>query len=317
VNRYGFLYPTSKIEKLSNNEFRIAIIGGSTVECMALIPEKRWPNVLERLLNQEFLSKDFVVLNMGLSGQGTRSHLATVTQHLIDLEIDCVVFLIGGNDLFRVSTEAEPMLEDMCFIKLNDDSFYIRLLKIATYTQLSRRLRFFAQAWRRKHPSSLPYFSEFNEYQNSLPMIPTELEGEVLQITQKDLQGYQKNIISLAAVCLAHEIKVLFATQPMLWKDKISSDEKKESWMLSKEINGKSYQIRSKHAAWMLDRFNQRLIQTCRLRGYPFIDLSAVIPRTLNYFYDDVHLNNQGADLVAKRIRDSLISWCLIPGSTK
>jgi len=92
VNRYGFPYDESKAARKTKEDLRVGVIGGSTVESSALDQGKRWPDVLERLLSSEVRIRTITVLNLGVSGQDTRTHLATVAQHAVKLDLDYLIF---------------------------------------------------------------------------------------------------------------------------------------------------------------------------------------------------------------------------------
>ncbi len=51
-----------------------------------------------------------------------------------------------------------------------------------------------------------------------------------------------------------------------------------------------------------MDAFNERLLKVCKDEKIHCIDLEKDIPKNLDYFYDDMHFNEKGADLVAEKI---------------
>jgi len=81
INRFGLLFHESVALRTEKEELRIGVIGGSAVECSAL--ETTSGGLASRLqdyLVEAFPGRRVTVLNMGITGQDTRTHLATVAQ---------------------------------------------------------------------------------------------------------------------------------------------------------------------------------------------------------------------------------------------
>lgn len=162
VNRFGFLYPETKAARKASQDVRIGVIGGSTAECAALEQGKRWPDALERLLSQKTLGRSVTVLNLGVSGQDTRTYLATVAQHAVKLDLDYLVFMLGANDLFRADPVFDPLDRDDAFA--SQECRCVR--PFFMHFQLARRLRVLYHRWKgteyyvRAAPSDQPYFEQ-------------------------------------------------------------------------------------------------------------------------------------------------------------
>jgi lysophospholipase L1-like esterase len=67
------------------------------------------------------------------------------------------------------------------------------------------------------------------------------------------------------------------------------------------------------HPGWselgLLDgqrKLNEAVLRVGREREAPVVDLAAAVPRTLEYFADDVHYTDRGAALIAERLRAAL-----------
>jgi lysophospholipase L1-like esterase len=311
VNRYGFLFPVEKSHRSSKEEIRIGVIGGSTVECIVLKPEKRWPAVLERLLRENLKNRPVTVLNLGISDQATPTHLSTVAQLAVKLDLDVLVFMLGANDLHRASGEWSLMMDDKNFYRIERSRPDLLRLLI-TRTQLGRRI----QALKRyitssKSADTLPYFHERLLKRMKLPLLDFEP-----RFSEEALRDYEKDIISLAALSESHGIRVLFLTQPMLWKEVPLPEEEKVDWMGIYRHQGRLYRLKSRTSSRLLETLNRKLLETCRKMDYDCLDLAGIIPRSLDVFYDPVHFNEKGAELVAISVRDALLSKKIIGPST-
>ncbi len=299
VNRFGFLYDESEAAR-TNQDLRIGVIGGSTAECSALEPGKRWPDALERLLAPQIPDRGVTVLNLGLSGQDTRTHLATVAQHAVKLDLDYLVFMLGANDLFRLHSDRDPLDRDDAFATQQCRCVKPFLMRF----QLVRRLRLLYH--RLKGTEDLitespdrPYFFAKAQQVMSLPI----LQSAERELAPQALDDYRTNIVSLAALAVAHGITPVFTTQPMLWKPVMDASEEAVDWLSGVvESDGRRYRLSASAQARALEALNQRLMQTCAERQLKCVDLEKEIPRSMQFFYDSVHLNEAGAESVARHV---------------
>lgn len=283
-NPFGYLYPAERQQRRSAEEVRVAVVGGSTVECNMLDAAKRWPAVLEREL-QAVLARPVTVLNLGISAQDSRTHLATTAHVVTDLDADVCVFLLGANDLGTIASNDHPMLRS--------DAYYAgprslhAVLAALRGTQISRHLRWLRAAARGSR--STPYFAEAAALQAKLPQCP-----EPVVATAHGLEHYARNVTSLAGLCRAHGIVPLFATQPCMFGAAPTTAEQAVYWGCNTGTHG----IAPGNFRDLLAAANACLIATCRQHGFACADLAAEVPTGFASFYDQVHFNEAGAQRV-------------------
>ena len=307
VNRYGFPYDEAKSKRKKGEGLRIGVVGGSTVECAALEQRRRWPDVLETLLSQEMNPRGVTVLNMGVSDQGTSTHMATVAQLAVKLDLDYLVFMLGANDLPRADNPADLLFLDDAFIVQDCHCMRNFLMNF----QLLRRLRVIYHRFRRTEyyvsteGEDRPYFAAKSREMLGLTILPSAK----INISPQVLDDYEENIVSLSALAVAHGITPIFTTQPMLWKPVMDPSEEAVDW-LSKTVTseGHRYRVPSSEQARALETINQRLLEACSRRRFKCIDLEKMIPRSLEFFYDSVHLNEAGAESVGRYVADFIFS---------
>jgi len=111
---------------------------------------------------------------------------------------------------------------------------------------------------------------------------------------------YEHAIVSIAALAVAHGSQAFFKTQPMLWKEESTPEEEAVFWLLKGKYGGRLYRRSPGDSA--------RLLDTCERRGFPCVDLAETVPRSLAFFYDDVHFNDAGAHLVAEQFAEALLA---------
>jgi lysophospholipase L1-like esterase len=304
INRFGFLYDESVGHRKTKDELRIAVVGGSTVECAALENKKRWPNQLQQYLANWFPGKPVTVLNMGIGEQDTRSILATVTELGVKLDLNYMVFMLGANDLFRTREVFRPLTDEDSYLPtvlVSQERDFLKVL--ATRLQLVRGLRLALhrlEGWSEPTADeSIPFYQPLQEESRNIPVDPNLR----LSFPPEALDDYESNLISLFALASAHGITPIFTTQPMLWKPIMTADEEAADWLrLGGVRNGQPIRMTSGEAARTLETLNLRLMSACQERGWRCIDLASKVPRSLDYFFDSVHFNEAGAEFVAKEV---------------
>jgi hypothetical protein len=70
-------------------------------------------------------------------------------------------------------------------------------------------------------------------------------------------------------------------------------------------VGGEAYREDLLDAA--MERYNEALRTVARVNEVPMLDLARALPKSLDFFYDDVHFNVRGADTTAALLADFLI----------
>ena len=163
VNPYGLLFDPACVAGKAANELRVGILGGSAVECIALQEDQRISAQLERKLKDSVPNRPVRVLNLGVSGQATPTHLATMSQLGVKLRLDVLVLVLGANDAIRAAPDWQVLqgrqaLMDVEFCR--PPCLYV----MATRTQVGRWLRAGLRGLRSHSPLPLlrrrqPYFA--------------------------------------------------------------------------------------------------------------------------------------------------------------
>lgn len=286
-NELGYLFPIDRRRRATADELRVAIIGGSTVECAMLAPERRASAALERLL-REALGCPVAVLNLGVSAQDTRTHLATMAHVATDLDLDVCVFVLGTNDLGIATSGNQPMLDGSAFVPWPRWTRALRQALLST--QIGRHLHRL-----RERPASPrePYFAAAARRQAALPVRPTAVLTD-----PQGLDHYARNVRTLAGICRAHGIQPLFATQPSMFSPEPTPEQLALYW----GCDTGTHAISATNFTTLLAAANERLLTTCAAASVPCVDLAAAIPKGLECFYDQVHWNEAGAQRVAEAL---------------
>jgi lysophospholipase L1-like esterase len=289
----------------AENRYRIVAAGGSTTECFFLDDTEEWPHLLMNEMNSRQTRRHVWVGNGGFSGHTTVHTLALLKTVPVLGKADMLIFLAGINDL-QATLESEGKASE-------------RDLESAAQGFFSP-----TPIWRKPgHHAPLYLRSKIYQIIHSL-VAPTAITGswygrsrEVRAKAQKvplpdlevGLAEYQNRIVRIARECQARRSRCVFLTQPTMWRENLTADEEKLLWMgwIGPMQNPTGY-VPAAQLAKAMDLYNQRLIETCGLRGLDCYDLASVVPKDTSALFDDCHFNEQGARIVADRLSQYLLS---------
>jgi hypothetical protein len=96
-------------------------------------------------------------------------------------------------------------------------------------------------------------------------------------------------------------------TQPYLLKDHFAAEEKAAFHMVNTEAIGKGKRWSVATAVRGMKAYNDALREIARQRDVPLIDLEPHIPKTLEYFSDEVHYRQKTFDIIGFYVAEELI----------
>lgn len=285
------------------NEYRTLIIGGSTSECLYLDDKEAWPDLLMNSLKKTKDNKRIISMNIGKSGHGLRNNILELKYLPENYEPDLVIMMLGINDvLFKISRgDAWVPFNESEFD--NTESYTFTLSPGYTWrsTITYKIYRYLSLKFEGIHPQDT-FGNTLAE--NRLKRINSENWINKDIDWNASLEDYEKNLRRIISLSKEKNITLLFSTQPYLWKKNMSEKENSSLWMTT-DFNGNFYSLDIMIEG--MNRFNAKMLEVCRENSDIFcIDLEKEIPKTLDYFYDDVHFNEKGSMLVAEKIESYL-----------
>ena len=297
----------------SDVDYKILVIGGSSSECSYLDQSEAWPQQLQHQLQRKLSGRRVWVGNAGRSGITSHHHRTHLYFLLPQFEdIDVVVVLGGVNDLtYRLAMDdayaprvvEEPEVERALVrrsFSIRPDS-YNRTLPPHKRMELWRRStelmwvvarrtllpddRGLAYQKRRARRASATGFRD------ALP----DLEGA--------LDEYASNVRAMIELARQYGCRIVFLTHPSMWRGDMPPELSRLLWFGAvgdQRVRepGEYYSVTALQAG--LDRFNLRLMEVCSAAGVDCLDLAPQVQADTTIFYDDVHLNEQGARRVAE-----------------
>jgi len=306
TNNMGFRGDTLEIPK-PQNEFRIFLVGGSTAECLSVDDSQAINTVLQSELAKYVSTGQRVrVYNAGKSGDRSYDHIALIVHRLVHLQADLIVVFAGFNDLNASMKNAD-------YLHYRNNGYEKRLtapalaIMLVTEFELGRRVHSVIKALSIKTERQI--FEEVPVKTNYREKVQVRLSVPVSEeVPRTDLAAYRRNLITIDGVARAHGIRLIFMTQPSSWKSPIDPNIRNWHWMTHRA--GKTYSEDSMDAA--LTSLNNVTIEVSAERDVPVLDLARSIPKSSEFFIDDVHFNVKGAREIGTQLASFILGRGLV-----
>jgi lysophospholipase L1-like esterase len=276
------LTPAAQAARLGQpgDSYRIFCLGGSTTE-FADSSGRDWPSRVEENLKKRLGRSDIQVLNFGRQWYTTLHMLILYETNLRPYHPDAVILMETINDL----------LVNVDFSTFSGGPF--RPDYGHFYGPLTRVFN---------HKGLIPATAEFlGHYWYFTPRTVVE------QDSFPGLPSFKRNLNTLIDLARMDGTQVVLMTQPNLYSDSISTAGRRSLRMLNQEAIGPDKQWSYQTALNGFRQYREALLKIAAERGVIAIDLESAIPKTLEYFYDDVHYQNRSFDLVAGAVTEGLI----------
>ena len=291
TNKWGFR-GDSIPDNISDNYFILAI-GGSTTQCFYLDDYSTWPNLLqEGLVNLD--DKPVIVQNAGIDGHTSRGHLLMMEHVVPQVNPDMIIFLVGINDLG---------------LSLKPDRFYngspYEEIKPIYWLFTKSRLLQMLYSWKQVFFGEVVLVSHghtnlvLNKMSQPESTFSDGFEDELISLDE-----YENNLREIIQLGKEQNIRMLFMIQPTLFDDtdEWAMVEGRSAW-----LNNQEYYISARTLNRMLDRFNNVTVDVCEDEEVEYLDLASYIPHSSKYYYDAIHFNDAGSELVADFILNYIV----------
>ncbi len=309
INRWGFR--GEDIEKAKPADtFRVFVIGGSTVFCGRSDFEDTHCRILETELRRIYPDRVIEVQNAGVEWHCTEHATIKYLFHIQDFDPDLVIVFHGINDLLR-SLSPDQFAEGKY---RSDYGHYYG--PVANYV----RPRFTVFSLFTQHFDY--WFSDFRKSRVRLDGPYGEgVRGARMYLFPKtepveiddwpSIKAFERNLRDLINIIQSRGIKVIVGSQPYLYRDDLSDEDKQVIWFAqSHHDDGTRPSLASMRRG--MEAFNATTARVAAETYTTFADLDAAVPKTTEYLYDDVHYTRKGNEAVAFALRDVIVEKKLI-----
>lgn len=302
INEFGFRSSSMKTGLKPAGTSRIFFLGESTTESVTLPEKETFPFLTEKALSSTETSARFECINAAMSGNLTADSLVTLIYKVMYYQPDVIVVMHAINDLRYGTVPTFDPIKRSDF----DRSFYFggfseeggTLSRFRTFCKKSYLLTFLKRLAAKGSGPSIQ-----SKWQN----MAAKRQHTPVSVVQesKALDDFLKNLKEMIFIARGHKIRIIFMTEPCIYQENIDMEINDKLWMgyLPKPGINLSNEFLNRE----MRRFNDAVLKL-RNDGVEVIDLEKEIPKTLDYFYDDVHLTAKGAAKAGQVIAAYLIN---------
>ncbi len=306
-------------ELLPTHNHRILTIGGSTTECLFLDQTEAWPQLLQANMNASNSDPTNWVGNGGMSGRTTRNHLTAIQYLSIDeLKIDTVIMLVGINDFARRLAQDDTydpnfMQAEGATEQLLAHTFTGTDFERLSDSQVKRSAIWWALQVFINPPQNEPnvqdgagrVYSKWRNHRQQADKLLTELPPMDAALTE-----FEQNLTDIANITSEKSVRLVLMTQPTMWQENLPSELERLLWFggigdFMNTPNQSYYSVEALEEG--ITKYNEVTLKLCSENEHiECIDLASKLPKDTSVFYDDVHFNEQGAELVANIVFEFL-----------
>lgn len=268
-------------EPFKENQYRIICLGGSTTEFKDST-NTGWPRRVEEILQRQYNNRNIKVYNQGRQWYTTLHSLINYQVNLRQYKPEVLIVMHTINDLLH---NADFSYFSHGSFREDYGHFY------GPVNRVIRRKGIEEFLWEK--------FKHSWYYKQRKIIDQTKFPGAI---------SFERNLNTLIDLAEKDSTKIILMTQPSLYKKETTNDLKAVLYMLNNEAIGPHSKWSYQSALNGFKTYNSIVRKVAKYRGVILIDLEKVIPKTLAYFYDDVHYKYQTFDLVAKEVANRLIN---------
>ncbi len=309
VNATGFRGDAITIARPPGG-IRIFALGGSTTLGVASVYEETYPFLLQERLKRGLPNVPVEVQNAGVAWHATPHMLANYELRIRQYHPDIVVVYEAINDLYRSFSPSwwasGPFTPDYAHYL----GPYIRFLGPDVESITATR-----NEWLLWRLARRQFFGEPTPYDYRRPNVAklmTRLrEREVASFPSLD--SYRDYFARLVTNLRRDGITVVVASQPFLYRDGLTPAERDLLYFgpVFAEERGEYPSVASMMNG--MRQFNDASRQIADAAHVDYLDFDAAVPKTSEYFTDDVHLTVKGYEVQAQLVYEWLLRSRLMP----
>jgi len=315
--------PNARYEKWSNNSLgfrgaevslgkpvgmtRVVCLGSSETYGLYESNGKEWPAQMQEILP----GKEFQVINSSVVGLSISNYDGYVRKHVLPLKPDIVAMCI--NPLFyavsqhRATRRIRPLIPH--------PTGKVSTFSLASQSRVLPKLRqTVKQAAATYFPDILKKY-QVNILQSEIKDLEqTRLKGEKPKdsVPERFVEDFRTELESFIKLAESEGITLILITYPSL----ISSQNMSQLPEISLDIRRYCIEYSLTGMVDVFDRFNSVIRSSAEKHHISLVDMSAIVPKSTEYFGDCVHYTDRGARTIAEHVAQEILSTALNSPST-
>jgi hypothetical protein len=295
TDAHGFMLPYRHYAK---PDFTLVFLGGSTVACIYVDEDQRFPYLVGELLAQQTGEK-ITSINSGVGGNNSLHSLDILLNKVIPIKPDMVVMMHNINDLVTLIYDKTYWGKNPTRKPIVNFYFYKHLTGLKALATLARDMYIPNLHAATRILSHKIFGKRVKEQDDEFAYI----RGKKLTVDQAAiLNEFKMNLQTFINLCRARRITPVLMTQFNRYKANPDPKVLKAMQGFASDSGISVGEFIDLYA-----KFNEAIREVGKANGVLVIDLAALIPQDKKYMYDVVHLNPRGSKLAARLIGDRLL----------
>ena len=286
TDKNGFIEPSGEYK---NPDMNIVFLGGSTTECEFVEENKRFPYVVGKKIEEQTGLK-VNSFNAGMYGNNTLHSINILLNKIIPMKSDIVVMMHNINDLHILMHEQTYWNNNSTrspILSVDYKTGVLRKIKNATFPNLFRELKF--------HINNVLSKGSNDEFYNTR-------NNKITINSKKIIEQFEINLKLFVSISKISGIKPVLMTQFNRFKEKPDETVLKSIGKSLEQFNMSYQEYRE-----LYNSLTDSILKVAAKNNIAVIDLSSKVPKTNEYMYDSIHLNNNGSLYVSKIVSDNLL----------
>lgn len=293
---------------LSPDVFRIFTLGGSTTFSSEVPHERTYPGRLEKKLRQKYPGVKIQVENAACDWYSTQHSIIRYLFKVRHFQPHLLIMKHGINDLFRGFTADCCSLPGSHFESSYSHYFgpIYRLAELSEDPPRPPQLIIWEKAVR--YFKKIPWFS--NEPSQDLREFVHEYNenpGSVEVTKFRSLSVFEGNLRLMAHLAELYKSKLFFSTEPSLYRHDLTEKELSTLYFGPVHMSEKGAYPSVKSLEHGMRLFNDAIIRVGQQENVPVMDIDRLVPKTLDYLFDDVHPTEKGLEIEAQYIFEEIV----------
>ena len=263
--------------------YRILCVGGGATECIFIDDQKTWTHRLMAGLN-ESADKPVWVGSAGIIDFTSSDHLKFLRCSEVPRQMDCLVLLVGANDLARyvmglpLASDAGPLW------------YRSKLFNTLKYT------------WNAVLQKG--YYVDRTGQHLTLLRLGRHIPPHPLDLPKRAAE-YKERLRAIATAAKQHHVRLVLVTHPVLWDYFLTTQGSKRLWLARVTPYPRKWDfLNSADLVDAIELYNDALIQVAQEEGVESIDAASRMNGNEMFFYDDFHFNHRGSKAFADILLD-------------
>lgn len=313
VNQAGFRGDEIQLAKPPNT-FRVFTIGGSTTIGVTNAYPDTYPFLLQTILRERHPDVTVEVQNAGGPWYTTAHDLVAYEVEVRKFNPDLIIVFEAINDLTR--SFSPPWLSHGDFKP--DYSHYLGPYArfygpgVGYISHPSAPLTWaMLRHWMTGEPDPFDIRHPENVAKVAATLKPND------QPAFRSLPSFRLYLDSILHAVQSDDHVVIAASQPYLYRTDLTADDQQHLYFAP--LLCADHGTYPSLAAMVrgMQQYNAAAREVAEARHVPFVDFEAAVPKTLEYFSDDVHMRRSANELIAKAAADAIDAAHLVQGAVR